>query len=483
MHAHIRFRPLLAMLVGLTLGLTSFASGGRANEEEKKQKLGPGIGIGITIDITKLKKKKTPPTSTAKKKETAKPKPAAKKEASKPKPAVKKPAKEAGKTSRKKPVTVARSPNAPPAGETRYLRKEVLFVVRPGQPQDTPQAIALAFDISRIAEADLALIERRVHRYAIRDARSVAEVVTALEADPRIEIAQPNYLYELAQNAAGGQVPYSVTVLHLEEAHKLASGEGVVVAVVDSRIDAAHPALEGRIRSAFSATDLPPSAEEPSPHPHGTAMAGAIAASGTLMGTAPGATLLAVETFAPDEKGRMNGNSYNILRGVDWAAAEGAVIQNLSFAGPRDPLLSRLMKAGAAKGVIFVAAGGNAGPKSAPLYPAADESAIGTTAVDAAKRIYNKATRGDHLLVAAPGVDVMALAPGGRMALSTGTSIATAQVSGMLALALQIAGSMDRERVLQQLELASEKLPLPPRSARFGLLNAFELVESVNGAR
>lgn len=472
---HIHFRPLVAVFLGLVISLSDLAPA-EANEAQRKNNSGSGsgLGIGVTIDIIKLKKKKVPPPAAAKKKETAKPKPAAKK----PTTVTKKPAKVERKPARAVAPRAQLSANAPPPGEVRFLRKEVLFVLKPGTPADAAQAIAVAYDLTRIAEADLALLDRRVHRYGIRDARSVSAVVTALEGDARIEIAQPNYLYELAQSGDTGPKPYTVTLLQLDEAHALANGSGVVVAVIDSRIDAAHPALQGRIRTSFSAIDRAPGADPPSPDPHGTAMAGAIAASGAVAGVAPGATLLAIETFAKDDRNRMNGNTYNILRGVDWAHGQGAAIQNLSFAGPRDPLLSRLMRAGVAAGAIFVAAGGNAGPKSAPLYPAADESAIGATAVDSAKRIYRKASRGDHLLVAAPGVDVMALAPGGKIALSTGTSIATAQVSGMLALALQLSGGMDRTGAVRQLELASEKIPLPPKSARFGLLNALALVKA-----
>jgi subtilisin family serine protease len=453
---------LLASLCLLVLAIGNSLPA-HANQNNNKNKFGIGVGIVIKpVQPPKLKKKKAP-APVAKKKVPAKAKvpAAAKKKVVQP------------------DVELARSENAPPVGETRFRKREVLFVVKPGQADTTAQDIALAFNLSRIAETDLLLIERRVHRYAIQDGRSVAIVVTALEGDARIEIAQPNYLYELAQEVAASTPSFAATMIDLSAAHSLANGKGVKVAVVDSRIDVGHPALSGRIGASFVAVDR----ESAAPDAHGTAMAGAIAASRQVLGVAPAASLLAAEVFSRDELGIMNGNTYNILRGVDWAHGSGAAIQNLSFAGPRDPLLSRLIKAATEKGAIFVAAAGNEGPKSAPLYPAADENVVGTTAIDSKKRVYRKANRGDHILVAAPGVDVIAIAPGGKVALSTGTSIAAAQVSGMLALALEKTPDLGHGELAAKLESASQKLDLPSNVAKFGLLNALRIVDPVGSGQ
>jgi subtilisin family serine protease len=424
----------------------------RANESE-------GGGIGIVIDVTKileLKKKKKPAGVTKKK-------------------TIKKPPAKA--TSKKPSASKKVSEHAPPPGETRFRRSEVLFVIVPGAPTETLSNIIQAQNLSRIAEADIALFDRRVHRYAITDGRSVAQVVTALESDQRIEIAQPNYLYELMQTAGSPATPavdqYANNLIGLSKAHDVATGKNVTVALIDSLVDKTHPALAGGIADAFVSVDMP--AEKPDSH--GTAMAGAIAARGLLTGAAPAATLLAVEVFSRDEFGKTNGVTFHLLKGVDWAHGKGARIQNLSFAGPADPLFSRLMKAALAEGSIFVAAAGNAGAKSPPLYPAADESAIGITALDAKRAVYQKANRGKYILVAAPGVDVLALAPEGQTTLSTGTSIATASVSGLLALAVERAGTLDRAATISLLKKSAEKLKAPATDVGFGLVNAPSLVE------
>ena len=75
----------------------------------------------------------------------------------------------------------------------------------------------------------------------------------------------------------------------------------------------------------------------------------------------------------------------------------------MSFAGPRDPAIERRLATARARGIILVAAAGNAGPNSAPLYPAADPNVIAVTATDDNDRIFRSANRGNHIAIAAPG--------------------------------------------------------------------------------
>ena len=117
------------------------------------------------------------------------------------------------------------------------------------------------------------------------------------------------------------------------------------------------------------------------PHAHGTSIAGAIAEHGKLLGIAPGAQVLAVHAF-DDTPGVARGNSFAIYKGLQWAADNGARVVNMSFAGPADPTLQRMLAAAFDKGMVLIAAAGNAGPKSDPLYPAADPNVIAVTATD-----------------------------------------------------------------------------------------------------
>ena len=236
----------------------------------------------------------------------------------------------------------------------------------------------------------------------------------------RIAAAQPNFFYRFGQAqppAAAGSASqsepsaaqYVVPKLHLMEAHRITNGDDVLVAVIDSKIDTSHPDLAGVIADQYDALGTSSPA-----HMHGTGMAGAIAAHSKLIGVAPKVKLLAVRAFSGD-KDSAQGTTFNILKGLDWAASKNARIVNMSFAGPADPMFRDMLAKAHARGIVLIAAVGNAGPRSPPLYPAADPDVIGVTATDADDKLLPQANRGPQVAVAAPGVQVLEPAPDGGL--------------------------------------------------------------------
>ena len=119
---------------------------------------------------------------------------------------------------------------------------------------------------------------------------------------------------------------------------------------------------------------------------------------------------------------RSSGTSLDILKGLDWAGKSKANIVNMSFAGPADAELQAMLKALRANGVVLIAAVGNAGPRSPPLYPAADPNVIAVSATDMDDKPFAQANRGTHIAVAAPGVSILAAAPDGGYQMPSGTS-------------------------------------------------------------
>src|ERR1041385_5761414 len=109
----------------------------------------------------------------------------------------------------------------------------------------------------------------------------------------------------------------------------------------------------------------------------------------------------------------------------------------MSFAGPADAEPPEMFAGVRATSAGLVAAGGNAGPRSAPLDPAADPSVIAVTATDMDDKPFAQANRGTHIAVAAPGVNILAAAPDGGYQMSSGTSFAAAQISGIAALLIE----------------------------------------------
>ena len=75
----------------------------------------------------------------------------------------------------------------------------------------------------------------------------------------------------------------------------------------------------------------------------------------------------------------------------------------MSFAGPTDPVIHRGLEAAYKKGIVLIAAAGNAGEKSPPLYPAAEPNVIAVSATDLEDNLFKESNRGRHIAVAAPG--------------------------------------------------------------------------------
>jgi subtilisin family serine protease len=152
----------------------------------------------------------------------------------------------------------------------------------------------------------------------------------------------------------------------------------------------------------------------------------------------------------------------------------------MSFAGPRDPSLERALKNAHDKGVVLVAAAGNAGPKSPPLYPGADPHVIAVTATDVNDKLFTGANRGKYIAVAAPGVDILVPAPDASYQLTTGTSVASAEVSGIVALLLERNPKLTPDDVRRILTSSATRLGPQDRNDDYGsgLVDPVKAVES-----
>jgi subtilisin family serine protease len=117
--------------------------------------------------------------------------------------------------------------------------------------------------------------------------------------------------------------------------------------------------------------------------------------------------------------------------------------------------------------IAVIAAAGNAGPGAPPAYPAAQAGVIAVTATDSVDHLYRYANRGPYVTLAAPGVDILVARPTGYGYLS-GTSMATAYVSGLSALMISRAGDLTPTRLRRLLEETAADLGPPDRDAEFG---------------
>ena len=348
------------------------------------------------------------------------------------------------------------APVAPVAGEA--LDRIVLVAIDGGADRSIEAAIGADLELAHEIAYESTVLGLRLVRFRVPPGVAIADVLAQLGQDADVVSAQPEFVFRAVGGPGAAALPqYAAEKLRIGEAHAVAVGRNVRVAVIDTALDAAHPALAGAVAADFNALGEAGIGAEA----HGTAIAGILAARATMKGIAPGADVLSVSAFRSSDGGAARSSTLALVKGIDWAQAKGARVVNMSFAGPADPLLGKAITEATGQGMVFVAAAGNAGPGAPAAYPAAFPETIAVTATDSSDRLYAKANRGSYVTLAAPGVDIMAPAPEGRYELSSGTSMAAAHVSGVVALLLERDPGLRVEDIRQILGRSARK----PRAA------------------
>jgi subtilisin family serine protease len=232
----------------------------------------------------------------------------------------------------------------------------------------------------------------------------------------------------------------AVTQLRLPDAHLISRGAGAVVAVLDTGVEATHPALAGRLLPGYDYVDDDASPEEMTnaidddddgatdeSYGHGTFV------SGTVALVAPEAQIIPMRVL--DSDGR--GNAPVVAEAIADAVASGADVINMAFGSPLKPLNNRLrdaIKRARERGVLVVASAGNEGGRE-ESYPAAMVECLAVGAETADRQDWASfSNRGSWVDVTAPGTAIVGPFPGGRYARWNGTSVAAPLVSGQTAL-------------------------------------------------
>lgn len=172
------------------------------------------------------------------------------------------------------------------------------------------------------------------------------------------------------------------------------------IGVIDGGVDATSLKKDGSsniISRKFMAGN-----EASEARAHGTAIAEILIGVGRLKN----AKLYNASVISEDSAGVQYSGVEPMLKALNWMVQSNVRIVNISLAGPYNRTLDRGIQRAIGKGVIIVAAVGNQGAQSEPLYPAAYEGVIAATAVDSDAQIYSKAVQGKHVDVSAPGVEV-----------------------------------------------------------------------------
>ena len=274
--------------------------------------------------------------------------------------------------------------------------------------------------------------------------------------------------------------------LGLSEASLLATGDGVVVAVLDTGVDASHPLLVGRVGAGFDMIDDDADATDDvngidddgdgfvdEAFGHGTFVAGVIAQ------IAPDATIIPVRVLDADGGGAL----HTVVEGIDFAVESGADVINMSFglvAKSDSKALKEALKRARKAGVVVVAAAGNDADDD-ERYPAAIKNIVSVTATDSSgTTLAGFSSRGKWVDVAAPGEGVVSAMPGGSYAAWDGTSMAAPIVSAQFALLIELRPE-ETPKDLEKLVWKSSRKSSESEGAEHGIVHILDSCSEAGG--
>ena len=320
--------------------------------------------------------------------------------------------------------------------------------------------------------------------YLLRTDRNVSSVCAELRSDPDIEFAQPNYIYERCAEPNDPEFPdqYAHQLIQMSEAWDISTGSrDIVVAVLGTGIDVNHPDLKENIW--VNEDEIPDNNLDDDENgyvddvngwnfgnnnntvnplddvwwsyvdDHETQVAGVIAAVGNnnegVCGVNWQGSVMALRLS-------LDLTSAEIAQALDYAAANGAHVANMSFGGDDigpgdDPILETAIDNAFAQGILLVASAGN-DDTSEPLYPAAYYNVMAVSSTNGEDIKTGHSSFGPWVDIAAPGTDIVTTNLDGEYIATAGTSFSAPYVAAVGALVLAHRPSLTHVEVRAILE-------------------------------
>lgn len=332
------------------------------------------------------------------------------------------------------------------------------------------------------------------------------EFVDDIEFDPAVEWAEPNYTGRdtnpdpgtqsifVASTSGAYQRQIALSIIHADPARSSATGHGVVVAVIDSGLDATHPVFLGRVepggwnfligtddfRDIGDGLDTNGNGLIDEAVGHGTLVAGLI------VRVAPEVRILPLKALDADGMT----STFRMVQAMYYAMDRGVRLMNISMGTTQETMLVdfALMDA-RAEGVLIVSSAGNEDTSSPVRFPSArpELGVVGVAATDDTDRRAWFSNYGEHVALSAPGVAITSTTPDGGYGRADGTSFAAPLVTGVAALYWSADPSQPastvRNRLLQQSINIDALNPGYERELGTGRLDALLVVRGVTFQR
>lgn len=332
----------------------------------------------------------------------------------------------------------------------------------------TSSQIAEDYHLIKVTEWPMTAVSIHCVVYQVPSNQLVPDTILQLAKDTRVAVVQPMNTFKT--QASHDEDPYfklqaNLQQMQINPAHSITTGKNITIAMIDTGVDLQHPDLEGQIskNENFAASI----SSGFSTDKHGTAVAGVMVARKDngigIIGIAPDAKLIAYKACWPNQTDSMDAacNSFTLALAVNSAIKSNANILNMSLTGPQDPLLELLLNKAIEKGMIVVAANSKQTPDSGN-FPASLQNVISVQA--------SPKTDSSHLIkeITAPGDKILTTLPHGTYDFISGSSISAAEVSGIIALLMEIKPDL----TLAETQLILEKSQLLSKNNPFQSINA-----------
>ena len=300
------------------------------------------------------------------------------------------------------------------------------------------QRIARHYGLEQVTDWRISEIGMHCGVFRVPEGKDVDATLKAIRSDSSIELVQRMATYKTMSSSSPDpyfELQASAKYFNLAEAHGIATGRGVSVAMIDTGVALEHPDLVGQVAAAENfVRDISPAFNTDA---HGTAVAGIIAAKRDngqgIVGVAPDAELTALKACWPQHSGALAArcNSFTLALALNTAIQMNPAVLNMSLTGPPDEVVALLIKEAHRRGIIIVAAI----PENSSAddgFPARMPEVIGVCADELL--LTDTVAAGHDQTVRAPSREILTTVPEGRYDFLSGSSLAAAQVSGYIAL-------------------------------------------------
>ena len=342
------------------------------------------------------------------------------------------------------------APTGPPG--PGYRRRSSIYITSIGVRR-AARRIADDFNLKPLDEWPIRSLKVHCLVYVVSDGVEIDELLIRLRQRPEVDSAQRLNTFELSTSRDYGRndpyadLQYSLDTLQLPQAHNWSVGDGTDITIIDTGADLKHPDLRKQITNHVDF--VADRNDRFSADPHGTAVAGIIAAAAGngvgMIGVAPASSLSVLRAcWYEAQKTDAICDSFTLAQALGHAIESGTNVINLSLGGPSDELLARLLEEALRRDITVVAA--------APTIDAAGFPS-NVPGVIVVRTLSEIATQGEseNLRINAPGADILVPTPDGGYDYASGSSLAAAHVTGIVALLLSRRPTLSRDQIMSLL--------------------------------